>query len=109
ETYLRVGGRWCYLYRAVTVGGGTLDTYLATRRTTASAKRFLAKTLRSSAQDAPPRVIKTDQNPALAAAINALKIDGRCPESVTHRQVKYLNHGIEGDHRRLKRILRPKC
>ena len=25
ETYIRVGGRWCYLYRAITAGGQTLD------------------------------------------------------------------------------------
>ena len=24
ETYIRVGGRWCYLYRAITAGGHTL-------------------------------------------------------------------------------------
>ena len=25
EIYIRVGGRWCYLYRAITAGGQTLD------------------------------------------------------------------------------------
>ena len=25
ETYIRVGGTWCYLYRAITAGGQTLD------------------------------------------------------------------------------------
>ena len=25
ETYIRVGGRWCYPYRAITAGGQTLD------------------------------------------------------------------------------------
>ena len=29
ETYIRVGGRWCYLYRAITAGGQTLDFYLS--------------------------------------------------------------------------------
>ncbi|EEH64736.1 hypothetical protein HMPREF0044_0001, partial [Gleimia coleocanis DSM 15436] len=23
ETYIRIGGRWCYLYRAITTGGQT--------------------------------------------------------------------------------------
>jgi IS6 family transposase len=109
ETYLRVGDKWCYLYRAVTSRGDTLDFYLSTRRNTASAKRFLVKTLRSTASYGAPRVINTDKNSALAAAITDLKRAGRCPESVTHRQVKYLNNIIEGDHGRLKRILGPKC
>ena len=109
ETYIRIGGKWCYLYRAVTSHGDTLDFYLSTRRNTASAKRFLAKTLRSTAHAGPPRVINTDKNPALAAAIAELKADGRCATSVRHRAVKYLNNRIEGDHGRLKRILGPKC
>jgi IS6 family transposase len=29
ETYLRVGGKWCYLYRAVTSHGDTLDFSLS--------------------------------------------------------------------------------
>jgi transposase, IS6 family len=109
ETYVRVGGRWCYLYRAVTSLGDTLDFFLSTRRNTTSAKRFLAKTLRSTAHAGPPRVINTDENPAPAAAITQLKVEGRCATSVRHRRVKYLNNRIEGDHGRLKRILGPKC
>ena len=31
-----------------------------------------------------------------------------CPPTVEHRQVKYLNNILEGDHGRLKRILGPK-
>ena len=110
ETYLRVDGKWCYLYRAVTSHGDTLDFSLSTRRNTQAAKRFLAKTLRSSsAPNVPPRVINTDKNFAPAAAIIELRADGRCAASVQHRRVKYLNNLIEGDHGRLKRILGPKC
>ena len=47
ETYIRVGGRWCYLYRAITAGGQTLDFYLSPKRNVAAAKRFLAKAVRS--------------------------------------------------------------
>jgi transposase, IS6 family len=108
ETYLRIGGRWCYLYRALTSHGDTLDFSLSTRRNTTSAKRFLAKTLRSTAHCGPPRVINTDRDLALAAAITELKSDGRCATSVQHRRVKYLNNRIEGDHGRLKRIISPK-
>ena len=82
-----------YLYRAVTSHGDTLDFYLSTRRNTQAAKRFLAKTLRSSsASHVPPRVINTDKNFALAAAIIELRADGRCAASVQHRRVKHLNN-----------------
>ncbi|MGP5573510.1 IS6 family transposase [Corynebacterium casei] len=108
ETYIRVGGTWCYLYRAITAGGQTLDFYLSPKRNVAAAKRFLAKTLRSNTTAGSPRVINTDKAPALAKAISELKAEGICPQTVEHRQVKYLNNVIEGDHGRLKRILGPK-
>ncbi|TWS50729.1 hypothetical protein AKJ22_01705, partial [Corynebacterium glutamicum] len=44
----------------------------------------------------------------LAKAITELKSEGICPPTVEHRQVKYLNNVLEGDHGRLKRILGPK-
>ena len=108
ETYIRVGGTWCYLYRAITAGGQTLDFYLSPKRNVAAAKRFLAKTLRSNTTAGSPRVINTDKAPALAKAISELKAEGICPQTVKHRQVKYLNNVLEGDHGRLKRILGPK-
>ncbi len=46
--------------------------------------------------------------PSLAKAIAELKTEGVCPSMVQHRQVRYLNNVLEGDHRRLKRILGPK-
>ena len=55
-----------------------------------------------------PRVINTDKAPSLARAIAELKSEGICPPTVEHRQVKYLNNILEGDHGRLKRILGPK-
>ena len=74
----------------------------------ATAKRFLAKALRSNASAGSPRVINTDKAPSLARAIAELKSEGICPPTVEHRQVKYLNNVLEGDHGRLKKILGPK-
>ena len=108
ETYIRVGGRWCYLYMAITAGGQTLDFYLSPKRNVAAVKRFLAKALRSNASAGYPRVINTDKAPSLARSIAELKSEGICPPTVEHRQVKYLNNILEGDHGRLKRILGPK-
>jgi hypothetical protein len=40
ETYLRVAGKWTYLYRAVDSMGATIDFLLSVRRDAAAAKRF---------------------------------------------------------------------
>jgi IS6 family transposase len=45
ETYIRVKGKWVYLYRAVDSTGATIDFLLSARRDTVAAKRFLAKAL----------------------------------------------------------------
>jgi len=74
----------------------------------AAAKRFLAKALRFNASAGYPRVINTDKAPSLSRAIAELKSEGICLPTVEHRQVKYLNNILEGDHGRLKRILGPK-
>ena len=43
ETYLRVAGKWTYLYRAVDSTGATIDFLLSARRDAAAAKRFFQK------------------------------------------------------------------
>ena len=48
ETYVRVKGRWTYLYRAVDSRGQTIDFLLAARRDTAAAKRFFRKAMASN-------------------------------------------------------------
>jgi transposase, IS6 family len=40
ETYVRVKGRWKYIYRAIDKDGATLDFYLADRRNAKAAERF---------------------------------------------------------------------
>ena len=63
ETYIRVKGKWVYLYRAVDSTGATIDFLLSARRDTAAAKRFLAKAL-GGANHPHPRVINTDKEAA---------------------------------------------
>ena len=103
---MRVKGRWKYLYRAIDKEGATLDFYLADRRNAKAAKRFLAAAVKRS-RDWIPRVINTDKNPAYGEAIAELKKEGRLPKDTQHRQVKYLNNRLEGDHGKLKRLIRP--
>lgn len=106
ETYIRVGGRWCYLYRAVTKDGRTLDFYMSTRRNTTAATRFLGKALRSTGhrvrngeEPSGLRVICTDKAPTYAAAIKELIDEHKLSRTVVHRQVKHLGQCDRGGSR----------
>ena len=107
ETYIKVRGKWAYLYRAVDKFGATVDFYLSATRNTKAAKRFLGKALRGWKDWELPEVLNTDRVPAYAAAIAELKAEGKCPKDIRHRQVKYLNNVVEADHGRLKQLIRP--
>ena len=61
ETYLRVAGKWTYLYRAVDSTGDTIDFLLSPKRDAAAAKRFFQKALRSP-NHPRPRVVNVDGN-----------------------------------------------
>ncbi len=105
ETYIKVGGEWLYLFRAIDSRGRTVDFYLSRRRNEIAARRFLAKAVRVR-KDWGPSVINTDRNPAYGDAIRNLKKAKVLPDSVDHRQVKYLNNQIEADHGAIKRRIR---
>jgi transposase, IS6 family len=45
ETYVKVRGKWTYLYRTVDKFGNTIDFYLSPTRNAKAAKRFLGKAL----------------------------------------------------------------
>jgi transposase-like protein len=106
ETYIRVRGKWKYLYRAVDSNGNTIDFMLSTKRNRKAAKRFLKKAL-GSKHNQMPRAITVDKNPAYPIAIHELKNDRILPQNVNLRQIKYLNNIVEQDHRPIKRIVRP--
>src|SRR5580704_6194179 len=63
EAYVRVKGRWTYLYRAVDSRGQTIDFLLAARRDTAAAKRFFRKAM-AQPHVTNPRTLTVDKNPA---------------------------------------------
>ena len=107
ETYVKVRGKWAYLYRVVDKFGDTIDFYLSATRNTKAAKRFLGKALRGWKDWELPEVLNTDKAPAYAAAIAELKAEGKCPKETRHRQVKYLNNVVEADHGKLKQLIRP--
>ena len=107
ETYIKVKGKWKYLYRAIDKRGYTIDFYLSSTRNIQAAKRFLGKALRGLKEWEKPKSINTDKAPTYAAAINELKDEGICPPEVEHRQIKYLNNIVEADHGKLKRLIKP--
>jgi len=107
ETYIRVGGKWVYLYRAVDKFGDTIDFYLSSTRNTKAAKRFLGKALKGLKDWEFPDVLNTDKAPTYGAAIAELKAEGKCPPETEHRQAKYLNNIVEADHGKLKQLIRP--
>ena len=75
ETYIRVKGKWVYLYRAVDSSGATIDFLLSAKRDAAAAERFLVKALRGENHPAP-RVINTDEHAGYPPAIVRLKSAG---------------------------------
>ena len=72
ETYVRVKGRGCYLYRAVDSTGATIDFVLSGLRDAAAAKRLLGNAL-TDPSHRQPRVINTDQAPLYGSAISGVK------------------------------------
>ena len=106
ETYVRVKGRWTYLYRAVDSRGQTIDFLLSAKRDTAAAKRFFRKAL-AQPHTVNPRTITVDKNPAYPKAVTEMKQNAELWRRSRLRQVKYLNNIVEQDHRRIKRLIRP--
>jgi IS6 family transposase len=105
ETYVRVKGKWVYLYRAVDSSGATIDFLLSAKRDAAAVERFLAKVLGGENQPAP-RVINTDKHAAYPPAIAGLQSAGDLADNCQHRLVQYLNNVLEQDHRSIKRRVR---
>ncbi|MDQ5921026.1 MAG: transposase, family [Pseudomonadota bacterium] len=106
ETYVKVKGKWKYLYRAITKEGDTVDFYLSHTRNTKAAKRFLSKALKINKYWVP-HTINTDLNPAYNQAIADIKAENQLHSDIQHRKVKYLNNNIESDHGKLKRLIKP--
>lgn len=54
-----------------------------------------------------PSKINTDKAGCYTQAIRELKKEGKCPQDVEHRQIKYLNNVIEAEHGKLKQLIKP--
>src|SRR6266446_5959271 len=76
ETYIRVKGKWVYLYRAVDSTGATIDFLLSARRDAPAAKRFLAKAL-GGCEPSPPSGHQHRQGGRLPASHRTTQSQGR--------------------------------
>src|SRR6201998_2163586 len=100
ETYVKIRGKWCYLYRAVDRAGRTVDFRLSASRNVAAAKAFFRKAIKS--QRRCPQTITLDGYAASHRAVRELKANGSLAAETKLRSAKYLNKLIEQDHRSVK-------
>jgi len=98
ETYVKVAGRWTYLYRAIDQYGQVIDVLLSARRDLAAARRFFTRALRAGTV---PAEVTTDRAPAYPRVLDELV------PSALHTVGRHANNPIETDHGRLKARLRP--
>jgi putative transposase len=100
ETYIKVGGKDRYLYRAVDKFGNTVDFLLTKRRMRGSAQLFLRKAIGNNGK---PRVVNIDKSGANKSGIRTINRDLLTVRKIRIRQCKYLNNIVEQDHRNIKR------
>jgi transposase-like protein len=99
ETYLKVGGTWRYLFRAIDQFGQVIDVFLSTRRDATAARQFFARAIDRTLT--APREIITDRYRVYPRVLDELL------PSAFHRTDLHANNALEADHGRLKARLRP--
>jgi len=98
ETYVKVNGRWTYLYRAIDQYGQVIDVWLSTNRDLSAARIFFTRAL---ALGAVPVEVTTDRAPVYPRVLDELV------PAALHDTEQYANNRVEADHGRLKARLRP--
>jgi transposase-like protein len=105
ETYVKIRGKWTYLYRAVDRGGKTVDFRLSANRDVEAAKAFFRKALET--QGRAPVSITLDGYAASHRAVRELPAQNPRWKDTRLRSSKYLNNMIEQDHRGVKSRINP--
>jgi putative transposase len=100
ETYLKVQGRWVYLYRAIERSGALVDVMLSETRDMAAAQAFFRSA--KMVTGLTPARVTTDGHDSYPRAIRTTL--GR---HVRHRTSRYLTNRLEQDHRGIKGRSRP--
>ena len=99
ETYVKVAGRWRYVYRAVDQFSQVIDVFMSRQRDARAARRFFEQAIGTT--KVTPTEVVTDQ-----AATYPIVMEGVLP-AAWHRTEQYANNHVEADHGRLKARLRP--
>jgi transposase, IS6 family len=99
KTYVKVAGRWRYVYRAIDQAGQVIDVFVAPRRDVKAARRFFDRAIGTTKMT--PVEVVTDQ-----AATYPIVVEALLP-AAWHRTEQYANNRVECDHGRLKVRLRP--
>jgi transposase-like protein len=105
ETYVKIKGRWTYLYRAVDKEGKTVDFLPRAKRDVAAAKAFFRRAFKSQAR--VPHKITLDGYQASHRAAKEVLDEHSSGNPCEIRSSKYLNNLIEQDHRSVKLRLGP--
>jgi putative transposase len=92
ETYVKVQGRWCYLYRAIDADGNLVDSMLSATQDMSAAQRFFTRALEVVGHT--PEKFTTDGYDAYPRAIRET-----LGAEVKHRTSRYMNNRLEQDHR----------
>jgi IS6 family transposase len=99
ETYVKIRGKWRYLYRAIDKHGNPVDFLLTAKRDLDAAKRFFRKMLKGEPLLSPNR-IGTDGANTFPSTIKTSVGDGLLHPDPVHHVTKHLQQGIEsGDNR----------
>ena len=104
ETYIKLNGKWIYLYRAVDSQGNTIDFLLRARRNKPAAKAFFKKAIKNNGR---PKKTAIDKSGSNTAALKDLNEGVSKDQKIEVRQNKYLNNLVEQDHRFIKKLVRP--
>lgn len=103
ETYIKLNGKFVYLYRAVDAFGDTVDFLLREKRDTQAAMAFFRKAFKSNTH---PHKITLDKSASNKRALNILNKERSPNGQYEIHQAKYLNNRIEQDHRFIKKRTR---
>jgi len=105
ETYVKIRGRWRFLYRAIDKYGNPVDFLLMAKRDLDAARRFFRKMLKDEPLMSPGK-IGTDGANTFPPAIKVSVDDGLLHPDPVHDVTKHLQQGIESDHFRVKKNMR---
>jgi transposase-like protein len=105
ETYVRVAGRWAYLYRAVDEHGQVIDVLRRERRDLESARAFFDQAI--ARRGGRPKVVVPDKHAAYRRAVRRRAGRARHIRTGLHRARGETTKAIERSHVPVKDRLRP--